>query len=124
MERIYSTSLRLLKNLRLPEFNMEQKYDLVTIMKHFLQEKLTKISSETVGWIAILCLHASTIPSLFAMMSGLSSNPPSVDVVLLVWTALFLFLVKATIQKDMLNMLTIGVGFMIQAGLMALIFFK
>jgi hypothetical protein len=103
---------------------MEQKYDLVTIMKHFLQEKLTKISSETVGWIAILCLHASTIPSLFAMMSGLSSNPPSVDVVLLVWTALFLFLVKATIQKDMLNMLTIGVGFMIQAGLMALIFFK
>jgi hypothetical protein len=124
LEHTSSINQGLPESPKLLELNMSQKYDLVSTMKHFLQEKLTKISSETVGWIAILCLHAATIPSLFAMMSGLSSTPPSVDVVLMVWTALFLFLVKATIQKDILNLLTIGIGFLIQAVMMALIFFK
>jgi hypothetical protein len=32
--------------------------------------------------------------------------------------------IKAAIQKDMLNIVTIGVGFILQAVLMALIFFK
>jgi hypothetical protein len=101
-----------------------EKYDLVTPMKIFIQEKLTKLSSETIGWLAIVCLHAATIPSLLALMTGLTDNPPPVDVVFMVWTALFLFLVRATIQKDSLNLITIGFGFMVQAIMMALIFFK
>jgi len=32
--------------------------------------------------------------------------------------------VKAAVQKDMLNVVTIGFGFIVQAALMALIFFK
>jgi hypothetical protein len=32
--------------------------------------------------------------------------------------------VKAAVQKDMLNIITIGVGFIIQSVLMVLIFFK
>jgi hypothetical protein len=44
--------------------------------------------------------------------------------VLLVWTGLTLLFVKAAVQKDMLNLVTIGFGFVIQATLMALIFFK
>jgi len=32
--------------------------------------------------------------------------------------------VKATVQKDMLNVVTIGLGFIVQAVMMALIFFK
>ena len=103
---------------------MQSKYDLVTPMKKFIQEKLTKISSETIGWLAIVCLHAATIPPLLALMSGLSNTTPPIDVVFMIWTALFLLLFKATIQKDILNLITIGVGFMVQAGLMALIFFK
>jgi hypothetical protein len=49
---------------------------------------------------------------------------PGVDLVLLVWTGLTLLFVKAAVQKDMLNMVTIGIGFILQAVLMALIFFK
>ena len=69
-------------------------------------------------------LHASTIPSLLAVMSGLTDRLPGVDLVLLVWTGLALMFVKAAVQKDMLNIITIGFGFIVQAVMMALIFFK
>jgi hypothetical protein len=49
---------------------------------------------------------------------------PSVDVVLLVWAGLTLLFVKSAVQKDMLNVVTIGVGFIVQSVMMALIFFK
>ena len=47
-----------------------------------------------------------------------------VDLVLLVWAGLTLLFVKAAVQKDILNLITIGFGFVIQAVMMALIFFK
>lgn len=93
-------------------------------LKDFVSTKLSKISSETLGWLAVIVLHASTVPSLLAIMAGLTDRMPGVDLVLLVWTGLTLLFVKAAVQKDMLNVVTIGVGFIIQAVLMALIFFK
>ena len=92
--------------------------------KQFVQTSFSSISSETLGWMAVIVLHASTIPSLLAVMSGLTDRLPGVDLVLLVWAGLTLLFVKAAVQKDMLNVVTIGFGFIIQAGLMALIFFK
>jgi len=93
-------------------------------LKEFIQTKISVISAETFGWLAVIVLHASTITSLLAVMAGLTDRLPGVDLVLLVWTGLTLLFVKATIQKDMLNIVTIGFGFIIQAVLMALIFFK
>jgi hypothetical protein len=84
----------------------------------------SKISSEAVGWISVLVLHAATIPTLLAVMSGLTDRMPPVDLVLMIWTALTLLFVKAAVQKDMLNIITIALGFVVQAILMALIFFK
>jgi hypothetical protein len=102
----------------LPHFdNMEQ-------FKTWATAKVSHISAETFGWLAVIVLHASTIPSLLAMMSGLTDKLPAVDLVLLVWTGLTLLFVKAAVQKDMLNVVTIGVGFIVQAVMMALIFFK
>lgn len=92
--------------------------------KTFVQEKISVISAETFGWLAAVVLHAATVPSLLAVMAGLTDRLPGVDLVMLVWTGLTLLFVKAAIQKDMLNVITIGVGFIVQAVLMALIFFK
>jgi hypothetical protein len=92
--------------------------------KTFITTKVTAISSETFGWLAVLVLHSATVPSLLAVMSGLTDRLPGVDLVLLVWTGLALLFVKAAVQKDMLNIVTIGFGFIIQAVLLALIFFK
>jgi hypothetical protein len=85
---------------------------------------VSKISSEAVGWISVLVLHAATIPTLLAVMSGLTDRMPPVDLVLMIWAALTLLFVKAAVQKDMLNIVTIAFGFIVQAVMMALIFFK
>jgi hypothetical protein len=92
--------------------------------KTFITTKVSHISAETFGWLAVIVLHASTIPSLLAVMSGLTDRLPGVDLVLLVWAGLTLLFVKAAVQKDMLNVITIGFGFIVQAVMMALIFFK
>jgi hypothetical protein len=87
--------------------------------KDFVTTKFTAISSETFGWLAVVVLHAATIPSLLAVMAGLTDRLPGVDLVLLVWAGLTLLFVK-----DMLNVVTIGFAFIVQAVMMALIFFK
>jgi hypothetical protein len=93
-------------------------------IKQFFNTKFSHISAETFGWIAVLVLHASTVPSLLAVMSGLTDRLPGFDLVMLVWTGLTLLFVKAAVQKDMLNLVTIGLGFILQSVLLALIFFK
>lgn len=93
-------------------------------LKEFISTKISVISAETLGWLAVLVLHSAIVPSLLAVMTGLTDKMPGVDLVLLVWSGLALLFVKAAVQKDMLNLVTIGFGFIIQAGMMALIFFK
>jgi len=89
-----------------------------------LKDFITKLSTETIGWIGILLCHAATIPTLLGLMFGITDNPPPIDMVLIVWAALGMFFMKAIIQRDILNLITIGLGFIMQATLMALIFFK
>lgn len=103
--------------MKLQDFNLQ-------VIKDFFANKVSKISAETLGWLAAIVLHASTIPSMLAVMSGLTDRLPAVDLVLLVWAGLTLLFAKAAVQKDMLNVVTIGVGFIAQAVMMALIFFK
>jgi hypothetical protein len=101
-----------------------RKFENMEQFKNSVKEAVGTLSSEALGWIAVLILHAATIPSLLALMSGLSDTAPSVDLVLMVWTALTLLFVKAAVQKDMLNLVTIALGFIVQTVMMALIFFK
>jgi hypothetical protein len=92
--------------------------------KTFVTEKFGQTSAETLGWLSIILLHAATVPSFLAIMSGLTDRAPSIDLVLLVWSALTLMFIKAAVQKDMLNLITIGLGFIVQASMLALIYFK
>lgn len=90
----------------------------------FFSTHFSKISAETMGWLAAIALHAATIPTLLALLTGLTDTTPSVDVVLFMWLGLVLLFGRAVILKDMLNIVTIGFGFVVQAVLMALILFK
>ena len=93
-------------------------------IKSKVSEHTSHISSELMTWVAIVILHAATIPTLMAVMSGLTDNLPPIDLVLMVWTALTALFIKAAIQKDMLILVTIGLGFIVQSTMVALIFFK
>jgi hypothetical protein len=76
------------------------------------------------GWLAVIMIHCATLPSLLALLTGLSDKTPSLDVVLMMWAGLVLMFIRAVVLKDALNIITRGVGFMAQAVLMALILFK
>jgi hypothetical protein len=98
-------------------------FNLQTI-RDFLNNHLHKISADTLGWLAAIVLHCATVPSLLALMTGLSDRVPSLDVVAFLWAGLVMLFLRAIVLKDTLNIITIGVGFIVQAGLMALILFR
>ena len=101
----------------MPRFDVKRIID-------WLQQHVTTLSAETLGWLAVVFIHSATIPSLLAIASGLSDDMPSVDLILLTWTGLTALFAQACVQRNMLQIVTISVGFIMQSGLMALIFFK
>ena len=98
--------------------------NLYTSVNDFLNNKLHRISADTLGWMANIALHAATLPSFLALMTGLTDKAPNVDLVLMIWSALCLLFFRAILLKDLLNIATIGVGFMLQAISLVLIYFK
>lgn len=89
-----------------------------------IKEHAPHVSAETMGWVAVILLHLATIPTELAVLTGLTEKMPPVDMVLFSWAGLFCFFLKAAIQKDFLNIVTIGLGFFVQASMLALIVFK
>jgi hypothetical protein len=96
----------------------------IVAIREFLSNSLATLSADTLGWLAAIVFHAATIPTLLALMTGLSDRTPGLDVVLFLWAGLVLLFMRAVVLKDMLNIVTIGTGFIVQAVLMALILFK
>jgi len=93
-------------------------------MRKFITEKLSHLSSEGVGWLGLMMVHCATVPSLLALIFGISNTLPSLDVVFFIWTGLLLFFVKSLIKRDMLNIITNGLGFFVQAVLLGMVVFK
>jgi len=90
----------------------------------WLHDHVTPLSSETLAWLAVVFIHSATIPSLIAVLTGLGDGMPTVDMVLLTWLGLGCLFAQAAVQRNMLQIITISGGFMVQSVLMALIFFK
>jgi hypothetical protein len=90
----------------------------------WLNIQLPKVSAETLQWLTAIVLHCATIPTLLALMTGLSDRTPNIDIVMFTWAGLVLLFSRAVVLKDTLNTVTIGVGFVVQAVIMAMILFK
>ena len=82
------------------------------------------ISAETLNWIGVVLIHASTIPILLAVFTGLSDRMPPIDMVLLVWGGLLALFAQAAVLNNRVQLITISLGFVIQSMLMAVIFFR
>lgn len=91
-------------------------------LENFINSNLSNISSRIVEWLAIVVLHLTTFPSFFAVSQGLTDKLPSLDIIFLLWLGLFLLFVKSAIQKNLVNLVTISLGFIFQATLMASVF--
>ena len=90
----------------------------------WLAEHLPRVSADTLGWLAVILIHCATIPTLLALLTGLSDNVPNLDIVLFMWSGLVLLFVRSVVLRDTLNIITIGAGFIVQATVMAMILFK
>jgi hypothetical protein len=97
---------------------------LVNGSRIWLEQHLPKVSADTLGWLAVILIHAATIPTLLALLTGLSDNVPNLDIVLFMWGGLALLFFRAVVMRDLLNIITIGLGFIAQAVIMAMILFK
>lgn len=96
----------------------------IIAVRDFLTNSLAKLSADTLGWLAAIVLHCATLPSFLALMTGLSDKTPGLDMILFLWGGLVLLFLRAVVLKDMLNIITIGFGFILQAACMALVLFK
>jgi hypothetical protein len=104
---------------------MIEKLDkLLNSSRTWLEQHLPKVSAETLGWLAVVVIHCATIPTLLALLTGLSDTVPNLDIVLFMWTGLVLLFFRAVVMRDMLNIITVGLGFIVQATIMAMILFK
>ena len=97
---------------------------LVSCSRTWLVLHLPKVSAVNLGWLAIILIHSATIPTLLALLTGLSDNVPNLDIVLFMWAGLALLFFRAVVLRDLLNIITIGLGFIAQATIMAMILFK
>lgn len=95
----------------------------IATFKERFQQKILDTIARTFEMMAIIVLHAVTLPSLMAVMQGVTDKMPPVDLILLLWLGLTFMFAKGAIQRDLLVMITIGAGFVVQAVMMALIFF-
>jgi hypothetical protein len=98
--------------------------DLLNSSRAWLEQHLPKVSAETLGWLAVVLIHCATIPTLLALLTGLSDSVPNLDIVLFMWAGLVLLFFRAVVMRDLLNIITIGLGFITQATIMAMILFK
>ena len=111
---------------------MKVSFSVVTDMiKNFLnrmwvefKSSIRQVSIDGIGWTGLIALHAVTIPSLFGLMTGLTDNTPPIDMVIILWAAMGLFYVKAILERNVISLVIIGLGFIMQSILMALVFFK
>lgn len=89
-----------------------------------IKEHLGKISAHTLGWLSIILLHLSSIPTLIAVLLAHTDKMPPVDIMVFIWSALLTMFFKALIEKNVLYISTICVGFAAQTIIMSLILFK
>jgi uncharacterized protein with PQ loop repeat len=85
-----------------------------------MNEKLSAVA----GWVGMCLIHGATLPTTLSIIFGNSTNLPPASMVLLVWSGLFLFLLRAIQQNDKIYIVSNSVGFFFNSILLALIVFK
>ena len=76
---------------------------------------------ELSGWVGMILVQSATLPTLIGNILGWSDKLPPLSMVLLVWLGLTLYFVRAFAQRDVLYMVSNGLGFILNTVLLALI---
>jgi hypothetical protein len=98
--------------------------NLFNLIYKFITEHLGHLSAHTLGWITIVLLHFSAVPTLLAMILAQSDKLPPYDLMIFVWAALTTLFFKSLIEKNFLYVSTICLGFIGQVVMLGMIVFK
>ena len=80
--------------------------------------------AEACGWLGMVLIHGATLPPTLKVILGYATALPPIEMVLLVWTGLFLFLIRAVANNDKLYIISNAIGFFFNSVLLALIVFR
>lgn len=94
-----------------------------SLLKEF-KNTIKQVSIDGIGWAALIGLHLVTVPSLVGLMYGLTDYTPPIDMIVILWGSLGLFYIKSILEKNIVSIVIIGLGFLAQSVMMALVFFK
>ena len=72
----------------------------------------------------MVLIHGATIPTSGSVIMGWSSDLPPLDMVLLIWSGVFLFFIRALALIDWLYLVSNAVGFFLQSVLLAIILYQ
>lgn len=86
-----------------------------------MRKVLNMAKPELCGWLGMILVQSATLPTTLANLLGFSNQLPPISMVLLVWTGLALYFVRAYYQRDILYMFSNGLGFVLNSILLALI---
>lgn len=92
-------------------------------MSKAVKTKFQKISNIG-GWIGMILIQSSTIPVSISIIRGNVERIPPIDMTIMIWAGLFLFLLRSISNKDTLYIVSNSVGFFFQTILLTLIAFK
>ena len=93
-------------------------------IRQWIVDHLPHVSANTLQIMAVVLIHAATLPSLISIALAWTDRSPMLDMVILVWAGLIAMYAQALLQNNRVLTVLISVGFMCQAILMALIFFR
>jgi uncharacterized protein with PQ loop repeat len=79
---------------------------------------------EICGYVGMILIHSATLPPTLKVILGYATNLPPIEMILLVWSGLFLFLIRAISNNDKLYILSNSIGFFFNSVLLAIIVFK
>jgi hypothetical protein len=88
-----------------------------------MKKHLNKLANLS-GWVGMILIHGATLPTTLSVILGYSTVLPPLSMVLLIWSGLFLFLVSAIANKNMLYIVSNSIGFVFQSVLLSLIVYK
>ena len=88
-----------------------------------MMKKKEKRFSEACGYLGMVLIHGATLPPTLKVILGYATTLPPIEMVLLVWSGLFLFLIRAVANSDKLYILSNAIGFFFNSILLALIVF-
>lgn len=94
------------------------------LIRNFFRNHFGNIGASTLGLLAIMLAHFSSVPTLMAVLLGHSDKLPPVDLMLFVWASLIAVFFKSLIEKNSMYVAVIALGFAAQTVIMSLILFK